>query len=239
MRLILDRRFLAVYSAVLTAAFAITVFSGFATSRKTTFDEIDVRRINIVEPDGTLRMVISDKAAFPGSFINGKEIPRADRQATGMLFLNDEGTEMGGLIYGGLKDKSGTIQSNGHLSFDQYMQDQVFSIDAGQEGSKHFSLISIADRGDYPITEAFEASKRIEALPPEQQQAEWKKFEESHPGDASRIVLGRANDASVVLKMRDRQGRDRLLMQVAADGSPIIKLLNEEGKVVSQLPSLK
>jgi hypothetical protein len=228
-----------IYSAVLTAVFAITVFGGFTTSRKTTFDQIDVRRVNIVEPDGTLRMVISDKAEFPGSFFNGKEIPRTERQATGMLFLNDEGTEMGGLIYGGRKDKSGAIQSNGHLSFDQYMQDQVFSVDAGQEGSKHYSLISIMDRGDYPITDAIEASKRIETLPPEQQQAEWKKFAGTHPGDASRIVFGRANDASAVLKMRDRQGRDRLLIQVAADGSPIIKLLNEEGKVVSQLPSPK
>jgi hypothetical protein len=239
MRLVSHERFLAIYSAVLTAVFAITVFGGFRTSGRTTFDEIDVHRINIVEPDGTLRMVISDKAEFPGSFFNGKEVPRTDRQATGMLFLNDEGTEMGGLIYGGLKDKSGTVESHGHLSFDQYMQDQVFSVDAGQEGSKHFSLISIVDRGDYPITEALEASKRIEALPPDQQQAEWKKFAQTHPGDASRIVFGRADDASTVLKMRDRQGRDRLLIQVAADGSPIIRLLNEEGKVVSQLPTAK
>jgi hypothetical protein len=184
-------------------------------------------------------MVISDKAEFPGSFFNGKEIPRPERQATGMLFLNDEGTEMGGLIYYGLKDKSGTIESGGHLSFDQYMQDQVFSVDAGQDGSKHYSLISIADRGDYPITEALEASKRIQTLAADQQQAEWKKFAESHPGDASRIVFGRANDASAVLKMRDRQGRDRLLIQVGADGSPVIILLNEEGKVISQLPGPK
>jgi len=33
---------------------------------------------------------------------------------------------MGGLTFDGWKDKNGKIQNNGHLSFDQYMQDQVF-----------------------------------------------------------------------------------------------------------------
>ncbi len=239
MKFISRQRFLEIYSGVLTAVFAISVLGGFANSRKTTFDEIDVRRINIVEPDGTLRMVISDKAEFPGSFIKGKEIARPDRQDTGMLFLNDEGTEMGGLTFGGLKDKNGTIQGDGHLSFDQYMQDQVFSIDAGQEGSKHYSLITIGERGDYSIMDAFEAKKRIDALPADQRRAEWKKFAETHPGDANRIVFGRAPDASAVLKMRDNQGRDRLLIQVAVDGSPVIQFLNEEGKVASQLPAPK
>lgn len=69
------------------------MFGGFAGSRKAAFDEIDVHRINIVEPDGTLRQVISDKAKFPGSFVNGKEIARPDRHDNGQLFLNGEGTK--------------------------------------------------------------------------------------------------------------------------------------------------
>lgn len=216
MRFASRQRFLEIYAGVLTAAFAITVFGGFAESRKTVFDEVDVHRINIVEPDGTLRLVISDKAKFPGSFVNGKEIARPDRHDTGLLFLNEEGTEMGGLTFDGWKDKNGEIQNNGHLSFDQYMQDQVFSLDAGQEGGKHYSVINFTER-----------------------QAEWKKFMETHPGDASRMVLGRAADTSAVLKMRDPQGRDRLVIKVAADGSPSIQFLDEGGRVVSQLPAAK
>jgi hypothetical protein len=38
--------------------------------------------------------------------------------------MNDEGTEMGGLIFGGQKDSKGEIHHEGHLSFDQYDQDQ-------------------------------------------------------------------------------------------------------------------
>ena len=50
-------------------------------------------------------MVISNKADFPGIIIKGKETPHPDRKTAGMLFFNDEGTENGGLIFGGSKDK--------------------------------------------------------------------------------------------------------------------------------------
>ena len=62
---------------------------------------------------------------------------------------------MGGLTFDGWKDKNGKIQNNGHLSFDQYMQDQVFSLDAGQEGGEHYSVINFSDRGDYSVMDAF------------------------------------------------------------------------------------
>jgi hypothetical protein len=41
-----------------------------------------------------------------------------------MLFLNDEGTEDGGLVYGGAKE-NGKPSSFSYLSFDQYDQDQT------------------------------------------------------------------------------------------------------------------
>src|SRR5580698_4358833 len=99
-------RFLAIYSAILTIALAVIVLTGFAESRqKQSFDEITVHRINVVEREGTLRMVISNKTEFPGIIIKGKETPHPDRSTAGMLFFNDEGTENGGLIFGGSKDK--------------------------------------------------------------------------------------------------------------------------------------
>ncbi|HXZ26657.1 MAG TPA: hypothetical protein VEG08_01525 [Terriglobales bacterium] len=229
-------KFLMVYSGVLTIVFGATLLTGLsADSRVKQFDEISVHRINVVEPDGTLRMVISDRASFPGSFVKGKEIARADRKATGLLFLDDEGTEMGGLIFGGGKNKDGAVASNGHLSFDQYMQDQVFTIDAGESNGHRYSALVISDRGDYPITEAFEAAARIRALPPEQQRAAWLEFYKTHPGDQNRIILGRY-DGSVLLRMKDTQERDRIVMKVDVNGQPTIQLLDEHGKVIGQLP---
>jgi hypothetical protein len=60
------------------------------TSKRGRFDEIDVQRINIVEPDGKIRLIISDRAKFPGSYYQGQEIKRTDRQAIGLLFMDDE-----------------------------------------------------------------------------------------------------------------------------------------------------
>jgi hypothetical protein len=57
--------------------------------------------------------------------------------------------EMGGLTWGGEKNKDGKILADGHLSFDQYMQDQICSIDAGREGEGRCSAMTFSDRGDY------------------------------------------------------------------------------------------
>ena len=103
--------FLAVYSAVLTVVFLLTTCLNLSRdwlrtatvaggeqkgARHADFDQLTVHRINVVEPDGTPRLVISDKAEFPGGFYMGKEFTRAERQEAGMLFNNDEGTENGG-----------------------------------------------------------------------------------------------------------------------------------------------
>ena len=232
-----SQRFLTIYSGVLTAVFAVTVLSGFANSPKdAAFDAITVRRINIVEPDGTLRLVLSDKSKFPGLFLKGKEYPHEDRQTAGILFFDDEGTENGGLIFGGAKDKSGKVESWGHLSFDQYDQDQVFTIDASESEGRRRSGIGIWDRGDYPIMDALEASQRIRKLPEGEQQAEWAKFAASHGGDAQRAYLGRMSDRSVALRLMDREGRDRIRIRVEADGSPVMQFLDAGGAVTAQFP---
>jgi hypothetical protein len=51
------------------------MLTGASAQRNQSFDEIQVRRINIVEPNGTLRMVISDHDRLPGVIIKGKEQP--------------------------------------------------------------------------------------------------------------------------------------------------------------------
>ncbi len=87
-----------------------------------------MERINVVEPDGTLRMAISNRSLAPGIIIKGKEHPHPDRKTAAVIFYNDEGTENGGLSFGGERSKDGTESSSGHLSFDRYEQDQVFTI---------------------------------------------------------------------------------------------------------------
>ncbi|MGB7284110.1 MAG: hypothetical protein WBE13_17735 [Candidatus Acidiferrum sp.] len=234
-----SRRFLAVYSGVLTLVFLFAVLAGFAKVEPTqNFDEITVHRINVVEPDGTIRLVLTNTANSPGIYIKNKEYPHPNgRKTAGLLFFDNDGTEDGGISYGISKDSDGHVTgSDGHLSFDQYMQDQIFTIDAGRDGDKKFSLVRMDDRGDYPITDALEALTRIRKLPADQQPSELKKFLATHPGDRPRVVLGRARDGASVLQLKDTEGRDRIVLRVAPDGAPKLQFLDASGKVVSELP---
>ena len=234
-----NQRFLAIYSGVLTLVFAATIATGFAqvSPKKATFEEIDAKRINIVEPDGTVRLVLSNKASFPGIIIRGKEHPHPNRSTAGMLFFNDEGTENGGLIFGGSKDKSGVLSSFGHLSFDEYEQDQVFTIDAEQVGDKRDSSLKLVDDPNYPIGDLIALTDRTKDLPKDQQQAEIKKFFETHAPAHTRLYIGRDLDRSVALKLKDVDGKDRIVIEVAADGTPAIKFLDPAGEIVGQLPA--
>ncbi len=233
-------RFLAIYSGALTLVFAATVLCGFLMMRNPQFGIITARRINIVEPDGTVRLTISNRADFPGGWYHKKESPRPDRrEAAGMLFMSEEGSEQGGLIWGASQLPDGTIENHGHLSLDQYEENQVFALDAGQEGKDKFSQITIADQGDYPIEEKRRAEERIGKLPEDKQDDAWKEFFATHRHDVNRLVLGRARDGSVGLTLRDGSGKVRILLNVQSDGKPVLQFLDDSGKVVSELTGQK
>ena len=101
MKILSNPRFLVVYSGALTVVFAIVVLCSAAKLRNQTFGIITARRIDIVEPDGTTRLTISNRADFPGAWNRKREYPRPDRrEAAGMLFMSEEGTEQGGFIWG-------------------------------------------------------------------------------------------------------------------------------------------
>lgn len=217
------------YATVSTLLIIVLAASAFAVdAQRTKFSTIDVQRINIVEPDGTLRMVISDKSQFPGIIINNKEHTHpGGRSSAGMIFYNDEGTENGGLIFGGMKDKTGAVSSYGHLSFDRYLQDQVFTIDASEDGTRKRSGLSIVDDPDWPITDF------LSATPDEQ-----KNFFKTHAPPQQRIYLGRTPDDSASLTLKDKDGHARIVIKVNPDGSPVLQFLDPSGKVISQLPEL-
>jgi hypothetical protein len=238
-RFLSSPRFLAAYSGLLTLLFLFAILSGFARVAPTqSFDEITVHRLNVVEPDGTIRLILTNKASSPGIYVKNKEYPHpAGRKGAALLFFDDDGTEDGGLSYGISKDASGkVVGSDGHLSFDQYMQDQIFTIDAGRDGDKKFSLLRMDDRGDYSLLDALDTFSRINKLPEDQRAAEIKKFRETHPGDHPRVILGRVADGSSVLQLKDAEGRDRIVLRVASDGAPHLQFLDATGKVTLELP---
>jgi hypothetical protein len=236
MTILSNPRFLAVYSGLLTLAFGVVVLFGVTALRNRTFGTVTARRINIVEPDGTVRLTISNRADFPGAWNRGKEYPRPDRrEAAGMLFMSEEGTEQGGFIWGAGQLPDGSIQNHVHLSFDQYEENQIFAIEAGQEGKDKFSRITMVDQGNFPIEEKRKANEAIDKLPPGEQDAAWDKFFATHGSDVKRIALGRSSDGSVGLELRDLNGSVRILLSVRPNGEPVLQFISEDGKVIREL----
>lgn len=232
-RTALTQRLLLVYSGALTLVLCIVLLGGATSSKKSDFDEIDVKRINIVEPDGTLRMVIADKAQFPGLIVRGKEYPH-DRATAGMLFFNDEGTENGGLIFGGMKseEKDAKPQSWGHLSFDRYMGDQETVLSYEEANGQQHAGLSFVDQPDVPMDQVTAALQ----LPADQRKAKLDELFSGKNKSETRVYLGQTTDRSAVLELKDSEGRDRIRMIVSADGKPFLQFLDEQGRVIVQYP---
>jgi hypothetical protein len=232
-------RYLVVYSVAVTAAFMLTVYFGFiqpvhGASRLVDFDRIRAHRIDLVEPDGTVRLILSNRADYPGSFFHGKEIPRPDRNdSAGLLFINDEGTEDGGLIFGG-KLVDGKPLSFGHLSFDQYDQDQTLSLGSSLEDGKKVAAFTLNDMPDFALSPAvIDEVEKVKALPHgPARAAAWAALQKKYTSfGRQRASLARGPDGSVGLTLNDPEGRPRLRFRVAADGVPAIEFLNSQGKI--------
>lgn len=232
-------RILVAYSGVLTLVLALTLLTAAEKGRKTSFGEIDVQRINIVEPDGTVRLVLSSKALFPGIIFKKKEYPHPNRKTAGILFFDDEGTENGGLVFGGEMGKDGKASAYGHLSFDQYDQDQVFTLDATEDGGYRKARLSIWDRPDYSIEELLALQERIRNLPEDKQKEEYAKFFAGREKAQPRVFLGKSDNGAVSLRLNDKQGRERLIVEVAPDGSPVVRFLDQNGKETGRFPAAK
>jgi len=70
-----DVRFLKAYSLIITLLLAVVAFTTMTRAdQKPKFEEIDVERINVVEKDGKVKLVISNKDRFPDPVIKGRAI---------------------------------------------------------------------------------------------------------------------------------------------------------------------
>lgn len=203
------QRLLLAYCVVVTTVLTVLLLSGAASSKSQDFDEITVQRINVIEPNGTLRMVIADHAKLPGVIVRGKEQPKVDRPEAGMIFYNDEGSENGGLIFGGHRNAKGeVVDSGGSLSFDQYDANQVVQLAGVDDKDDRFAGLAVSDS----VAEG---------------------------SNHRRIWVGRGDDGSAVIQLMDAKGKKRISMEVAADGAPRLSFLDADGKVINQLVPVK
>jgi hypothetical protein len=216
--------------ATISLFLGVMAWGQAAAERKVTgFVEIDVQRINVREPDGTLRMTISNSATAPGLIFKGTEHAYPNRQAAGILFYNDEGTENGGLLFGGAK-KGQNVSSGGHLSFDQYEQDQVISLDQTEEHGRRRAGLTFFDRPTTPIP-----LELIDKVNTPEGSTEFETLAKAGGFGYPRAFIGRTEDRSSTVILRDSKGLARLKLTVTPAGEASIEFMDESGKIVRRI----
>src|SRR5437667_5116358 len=136
-----DVRFLKRYAVSSTLVFGVLLLVAFTRQQRTKFDEIDVQRINVLEPDGKYRLVISNRPRSIGPIYKGEPFGYKGGGRPGIIFFNDEGTENGGLTFTGKRGADGKFAASTHMSFDQFDQDQVLNLDyADNHGQRRIGM---------------------------------------------------------------------------------------------------
>jgi hypothetical protein len=197
-------------------------------------DELTVGRLNVVEPDGTPRMIIASRARFPGMPVRGKDIARPDRRdLAGILFVNDEGTENGGLVQNGRLDGD-KVNAGLSLTFDRFRQDQMLQLVLDEDGDTASAGVRINDRPSYKqfsIDDLMRLDGELKALPEAERDAAVKRHADAGHLGAQRGYFG-TRDGSARLALHDPKGRPRLVLSVSPQGEPSIALMDEAGKTV-------
>ena len=125
---------------VLLVPFAACSTTRAPTGGSVEFDEITVRRINVVGPDGSQRVVLAAEDLMPGPVIGGVERPR-DISPAGVLFYGLDGDEVGGLVVTG-----DSARHQVQLIFDYSNADgaRLLTYDRGEAG--YLSGVVVPDR---------------------------------------------------------------------------------------------
>lgn len=239
-----ELRMLKAYAALTTLLFAALAIAAFQQAQqKQSFGEIDVERINVVEPDGKLRLVISNRARSIGPIYKGEPFGYPGGTRPGLIFFNDEGTENGGLTFTGSRRPDGTFQANTGMSFDQFDQDQIVVLNYADNNGRRRMGLTIGDRADVNIFDLVKERDSIRAMPDSAAREEalrrWAEPRNGVPLYAPRVYVGRDVNKSALVDLADPQGRTRIRMRVDSLGTPSLEFLDTNGVVTARLPEAR
>jgi hypothetical protein len=235
-RLRRDLFLLKAYAALSSLAF---VFLATVAMRQASapqkFDEITVQRMNVVDANGTLRLVISNKDRMHPGVLDGVTIERP-RPVAGLIFFNDEGDEVGGLAYSG-QERDGQRRASAQLAFDQFKQDQTVAISYSETNGQRSAGLQVWDRSDTRLSELIKALNAANAIKdPAERDKAVKAARASAPPGPRRIFVGKNQDKAATVSLADANGKPRLTLSVAADGTAGIEFLDADGRVVQRVP---
>jgi hypothetical protein len=237
-----DVRFLKRYAAVTTGLMLVLAVGAFVRPPHEKFTEIDVERINIMEPDGKYRLVISNRPRSIGPIYKGKKFGYEGGTRPGLIFFNDEGTENGGLTFTGARGEDGRYRSSLHMSFDQFNQDQVLNLDYADNNGRRTTGFSINDRADIDIYEwvmqgdSLVAKYKRDTASINRDMNAWLTARaKGVPLSAQRMFIGKDPAKNAVLNLSDVNGKPRLRLVVDSLGAARIEFLSADGKVTNTI----
>jgi len=202
---------------------------------------LTAERIDIVDSTGRLALVIANARRLPGAMFHGKEYPQSfvgRGRSAGMIFFNEAGDEVGGLIYeGGRRDSS--YRAFGHFSFDQWQQNQVVAVQYQDDGRERSAGVRVWDRPTSPPLETqFALAQQMMSAPAGSERdsldRERRRVRDLVQG-APRLFLG-SEDRVAKLELRDAQGRIRARFSVDSLGAARLTFLDETGKTTAAYP---
>lgn len=238
--------FLRTFAVATVGGMILITTSAFKNSGNQKFSEIDVERINIVEKDGTVKMIITNVEKFPNGNvkINGKPTNEDRKKRSGMLFFNEDGIECGGFIYDGQKNAKG--HSSGlSLTYDQYDGDQVMQLltQDSKEGNDRFvtSGLMFNDRPSKESqAETGRIMKELDALGKKDPKAADEKYkmyvEKGLLGGAPRVLLGKSRSESNGLFLFDNKGMPKAMFYVDKENNAKLDFFDDKGNTIASFP---
>lgn len=219
---------------MLSGLIALTIKTQWLPSDQSTVRELNVQRINVMEPSGHPRLVIANTSHAPIAIKEGKEFfdpgPRP-----GMIFYNDEGTENGGFVFRGFQ-KDGKVEHGLHLSFDRYNQDQTLALQHIEQDGRLITGLNLVDRPQYPIDQYMTLMLAVQQGDTEAQ-SKLRQLEQQQPDiHGHRRAFYGTVDRKAMLQLNDPQGKKRIEMAVGKDGQPQLIFYAADGSELLRLP---
>lgn len=201
---------------------------------------LSVERLNVVDSAGRPLLILANGRQLPGAMFRGKEYPQSfvDRGRTaGMLFYNEVGDEVGGLVYQGIPRDSG-YSALGHFSFDQWQQSQVLALTYSDDGKSRMAGLRVWDRPAAPLEEQFLAAEQFMAAKGSARDSlrDVMNRARTRLAGTQRIFVGSQNQ-SASIELRDPAGRVRARLVVDSAGVARLQFLDQQGRVTTQYPA--
>lgn len=230
-------RFLHAYAVLSSLALIVLAVAAFGQpSAAQKMDELTVQRLNVVDANGTLRLVLSNQDRMHPGVMDGVTINRP-RPVAGLIFFNDEGDEVGGLAYSG-QERDGERRATAQLAFDQLKQDQTVAISYSETNGQRSAGLQVWDRSDTRLSELIRKLNDANAIAdPAEREKAVKAARATAPPGPRRVFVGKNSDREATVSLADAAGKPRLVLKVDAAGAATIDFLDENGKTIQRLPA--